>query len=113
MRRDVVNEVEERRIIRLLAGLADEVPRLGDDEVYAVLAAASVPTARPRRARRFQSSARYLPAVAAMAVVAIGVSAQLDRPASRPSSALHSGSAPIATFPEATALQLLISSETR
>lgn len=113
MRRYVVNEVEERRVIRLFADLADRVPALGDDEVDALMTSASASAVRPRRPRWFQSSGRYLPAIAAAAVVAIGISVQLDRPGSGPSSAVRSGSAEIVTFPEGNALQLLIAAEQR
>ena len=114
MRRRFVkqNEVEERRVIRLLAELADGVPALPDDQLCSFPAAYA--PANPRgRSRRFRTPSRYLPAVAAAAVVAIGVSVQLEGTASRPSSAAHPGSAELATFPEGTALQLLIAPETR
>jgi hypothetical protein len=114
MRRRLVNrnEVEERRVIRLLAELADGVPALADDQIYS-FAAASAPVNPRGRSRRFRAPSRYLPAMAAAAVVAIGVSVQLDGTASQPSSAVHPGSAELATFPEGTALQLLIAPETR
>ena len=114
MRSYLVNEVEERRVIRLLADLPDRLPGLADDEVAAFMTAASAPAVRPHRPRRFERWGRRLPAVAAAVVVAVAVSVQLDRPAaSGPSSAARSGSAEIVTFPEGTALQLLIAAEER
>ena len=104
------NEVEERRVIRLLAELAADVPALPDDQLYAFPAASM--SARPRR-RRFHAPAQYLPALAAAAVLAIGVSVQVQGSASRPSSAGHPGSAELVTFTEGTALELLIATETR
>lgn len=112
MRRAVVNEIEERRVIRLLAELADRLPGLSEDDVYAFVVAASAPAGR-RRPRRFQSSARSLPAVAAAAVVAIGVSLQLARPAADSSSGVRAESASIVSFPAGNALELLIAAEQR
>ena len=114
MRRRPVNrnEVEERRVIRLLAELADAVPALPDDQLYS-FPAASAPANSRGRSRRFRTPSRYLPAVAAAAVVAIGVSVQLEGTASWSSSVTHPGSAELATFPQGTALQLLIAPETR
>jgi ferric-dicitrate binding protein FerR (iron transport regulator) len=97
----LVDELEERRVMRRLAGLAAAVPDLADAELHRLV------TARPVRGRRRRSPARYLPAVAACAVVAIGVSVQLDRPAPRPSSTIP-GSTELVTFPQGTALQLLL-----
>jgi hypothetical protein len=104
------NEIEERRVIRLLAELAADVPALPDDQLYSFPAAPA--SARSRR-RRFHAPARYLPAVAAAAVLAIGVSVQVQGSASRPSSADDRGSAELVAFPEGTALGLLIGAETR
>lgn len=101
MSRRPVDEVEERRVMRRLAGLAAAVPELADSELHRLVAA---PTVRVRRRR---SPARWLPAVAAAAAVAIGVSAQLDRPAPRASSTVPGGNE-LVTFPQGTALQLLL-----
>lgn len=112
MRRELVNEVEERRVMRLLSNLADLIPGLEDDDLFRFMNP-SVADVRGRRARWFRSPPRYLSAVAAAAVVAIGVSAQLHRPAPNPSFGTESGAAEIFTFPEGTALQLLLTAEKR
>ena len=101
MSRRPVDEVEERRVIRQLARLAAAVPELADAELHRLV------TARAVRVRRLRSRARCLPAVAAAAAVAIGVSVQLDRPAPRSSSKVP-GSTELVTFPQGTALQLLL-----
>ena len=101
MTRHVVDEVEERRVMRRLARLDAAVPELADAEVHRLVRARLV------RIRRRRSPARYLPAVAAAATVAIGVSVQIDRPAPRPSSTAPGGTE-LATFPQGTALQLLL-----
>jgi hypothetical protein len=51
--------------------------------------------------------------VAAAAVLAIGVSIQIQGSASPPSSPDQPGSAELVTFTEGTALELLIATETR
>jgi hypothetical protein len=99
--RRVVDEVEERRVMRQLARLAAAVPEPTDVELHRPFAARSVPI------RRRRIPARCLPAVAAAAAVAIGVSVQLDRPAPRPPSTVPGGTE-LVTFPEGTALQLLL-----
>jgi ferric-dicitrate binding protein FerR (iron transport regulator) len=105
------NEVEERRVIRLLAELAADVPALPDDRLYSFSATSA--SAKSRR-RRLHAPARYLPAVAAAVLLAIGVSVQVQGSASRPpSSASQPGSAELVTFTEGTALELLVAAETR
>ena len=101
MRRRLVDEVEERRVIRRLARLAAAVPELADADLHRLV------TARPVPIRRRRSHARRLSAVAAAAAVAIGVSVQLERPAPRPSATVP-GSTDLVTFPQGTALQLLL-----
>ena len=97
----LVDEVEERRVMRQLGRLAAAVPELADAELHRLV------TARSVQARRRRRPARCLPAVAAAAAVAIGVSVQLDRPAPRPSSTV-SGSTALVTFQQGSALQLLL-----
>ena len=88
-------------MIRHLARLAGTVPELRDAELRDLV------TTRAVRFRRRRNAARSLPAVAAAAVLALGISVQLDRAAPRPSSTVPGGNE-IVTFPEATALQLLL-----
>jgi hypothetical protein len=102
------NEVEERRVIRLLGGLADDVPALRDDEIESLLRAAPV-ASRYVRSRPVRSFSTF----AAAAVAALAFVVQFEAPAERSSSTSSSG-APIASFPEGNALQLLLSaSDTR
>lgn len=102
------NEVEERRVIRLLAGLADDAPDLSDGEIRRVVRSASKLARSMSGEIRLRRHARFS-AVAAAAVVALAVVVQFDAPAGRSSSAA-SGSPTVATFPEGNALELLLSS---
>jgi hypothetical protein len=103
------NEVEERRVIRLLAGLTDDVPALRDDEIESLLREAPV-ASRHVRSRR---PVRSLSAFAAAAVAALAFLVQFEARGEHASST-SSSRAPIASFPEGNALQLLLTaSETR
>lgn len=106
------NELEERRVIRLLAGLAADVPALTDAEVERAVGGASAPV-RLMSNHRSRRPIRSFSGVAAAAVVALAFAVQLSAPADHSSSAA-SGSASIVTFPEGNALQLLLAArETR
>ena len=108
MRPEQTNEVEERRVIRVLAGLADDVTALQDGEIHRAVGSASA-LARVRSGRApSRRPARCLPAVAAAAVVALAFVGHFEATAGR-SSSTTSGSASAATFPEGSALQLLLS----
>ena len=103
------NEVEERRVIRLLAGLADEAPALRDDEIERLLRSAPYGSARVRSRRPVRSFSAF----AAAAVAALAFLVQLDASAEHAASTASNG-APIVSFPEGNALQLLLTaSETR
>jgi ferric-dicitrate binding protein FerR (iron transport regulator) len=107
------NELEERRVIRLLADLADDVPALAEEEIQRALQAASAPAPIVSGRLRSRRPARSFPAMAAAAVVALAFLVQFGAPAEHSSSSA-SGSASIVTFPEGNALQLLLSTrETR
>lgn len=111
MTAEQTNELEERRVIRLLAGLAAEVPALSDAEIQRAVGAASAPV-RLRSGHRSRRPLRSFSGVAAAAVVALAFVVQFGAPAEHSSSA--SGSASIVTFPEGNALQLLLAArETR
>jgi hypothetical protein len=102
------NEIEERRVIRMLAGLADSVPALPDDEIQGAIGSTSA-LARVRSGRaRSRRPARYISAVAAVAVVALAFVVHFEAAAERSSSATSDSAAP-AIFPEGSALQLLLS----
>jgi hypothetical protein len=103
-----LNEVEERRVIRLLARVADDVPALRDDEIQRAVGSASALARVLSGHVRSRRPARCFSAVAAAAVVAFALLVQLEAPAERSSSAA-SGSASATTFPEGSALQLLLS----
>ena len=108
MSRDVPNELEERRVIRLLAGAAETVPPLHDVEVETLtrLAAHPGPT-RPRR----RAVARRLPLLAAAAAVALAAMLPLrhDEPTGAPSSSSAGSATDALGFPEGSALSLLLS----
>jgi len=107
VRAEHTNELEERRVIRVLAGLADAVPALHDDEIQRAVGSAVLARAMSGRGRSLRP-ARCFSAVAAAAVVALAFMVHFEAPAGRSSSAA-SGSAPSASFPEGSALQLLLS----
>jgi hypothetical protein len=104
------NEVEERRVIRLLADAADDVTPLSGQEVDELLRAAT--GGRPRLVRR-RPVARRLQQLSAAAVAAVAiVVGSLAVTASQPQgAATDSGSADarLASFPEGSALRLLLS----
>ena len=107
------NEVEERRVIRLLADAADDVTPLSGVEVYGLLRSAidGASGGRPRLVHRRPLTRRLLPVVAA-AAAALLVSGGLVVTASQPQgAATDAGStdAQVASFPEGSALRLLLS----
>jgi len=104
------NEVEERRVIRLLAGAADDLAPLSRREVDGLLHTAM--GGRPRPVRRRPLARRLQQVGAAAAAAAVVVSGSLVLTASQPQgTAPHSGStdARLASFPEGSALRLLLS----
>jgi hypothetical protein len=106
--RPLVNELEERRVIRLLASVAEEVTPLADVDVDSILRRAMAGSGRRAR-RRFDLPLRYLPAVAAAAAIVIGVSIGSDRSASpqqAPSDARFDTR--LASFPQGSALSVLL-----
>jgi hypothetical protein len=102
------NEVEERRVIRLLAGLGDDAPDLSDGEIRQMMRSASGRARGVSGGIRLRRRAPFS-AVAAAAVVALAFLVQFDAPAGR--SSAESGADTVATFPEGNALELLLSSK--
>jgi hypothetical protein len=107
MSRELTNELEERRVVRLLAGAADAVPPLADSEVETLILRVQT---RPDRRRRPSGSRLHVLSVAAVAaVIALAVSLPTR---SQPSGQPAGGASPAAglvAFPEGSALQLLLS----
>jgi hypothetical protein len=104
------NEVEERRIIRLLADAADDVSPLSGREVDELLHTAT--GGLPRLVRRRPVARRLQQISAAAAAAAAVVVGSLVLTASQPQGAANdSGStdARLAAFPEGSALRLLLS----
>ena len=107
--RPVVDELEERRVVRKLAGLAEAVEPLRDDEVEAIVSGvvAGVLTRRPVRRVRIGA---VLPGLAAAAAAALAIAVGIGH-------AEHSGGVPasgsttpeLLSFPEGSALELLLS----
>lgn len=110
MSRRITNEVEERRVIRLLAGAAEGIPALHDVEVetFVRLAAAGP---RPHRARRRVVPRRppLLTAAAAACVLAVVVPLRHDDSQGGPTSPTTGIAAGTIAFPEGSALSLLLS----
>lgn len=108
------NEVEERRVIRLLADAADDITPLSGQEVDELLHAAvgGATGGRPRLVRRRPVARRLQHVLAAGAAAAVVVSGSLALTSSPPhGAATDSGStdARLASFPEGSALRLLLS----
>lgn len=111
MSREIPNEIEERRVIRLLAGTAEAIPPLDEGEVGALLRGAA---ARPCAERPRRSSFRgphLLSAGAAAAAVALALTLPVrQHEPEHGSSSPRVGSAPhLVAFPEGSALTLLLS----
>jgi hypothetical protein len=105
------NEVEERRVIRLLSDAAADVAALPEREVDVLLESAKRGVANRRGSRR--PGARQLNHVIATGVAAaviigaaVGSTFSSSGPASREP---VTASASLASFPEGSALQLLLS----
>ena len=111
MNENYANELEERRVIRLLADAASDVAPLPDDDVDLMLRTATGGSAYGGRRRR--RVARHLQhAVAACAAAAVVISSSLALTSSQPEQATNrSGPAEtrLASFPEGSALRLLLS----
>lgn len=101
------NEVEERRVIRLLADVAAQVPALTPEEVDCVLGAA-VHRKRSRVARRLRPLLATSAAAAVILGVAVGLTASHSQPPSREPATTNAG---MTSFPEGSALQLLLSTD--
>ena len=111
MSREITNEVEERRVIRLLGGAADAIPPLDEVEVSALLRArASDSPARRARRRSFPRRTHVLSVGAVAAATALAVLLPLQtHDAERPSAATSRVQAALVAFPEGSALSLLLS----
>ena len=107
MKGGVANELEERRVIRLLTGAADTVPPLHDVEVVALVRLAARPSARPRRRVELRRPPLLTAAAAACALAAL-LPLHRHEPG-RPASSSTGVAAPPAAFPEGSALSLLLS----
>jgi ferric-dicitrate binding protein FerR (iron transport regulator) len=105
------NEIEERRVMRLLGDAAAEVAPLPEHDVDSILRAATGGV--PRAVRRRRPLARHLHhAVAACAAAAVVISSSLALTSSEPQEAANrSGPTDVrlASFPEGSALRLLLS----
>ena len=112
MRHPVVDELEERRVVRRLSGLAEAVKPLPDGELAAILSGVASGDLGRRRPGGLRTQAwRGLPgaaaALAAVLAIAVGIGhteGGLDGPEDR-------GTAPVRllSFPEGSALELLLS----
>ena len=107
MRGGVPNELEERRVIRLLTGAAEAVPPLHGVEVNTLVRLAARPSARPRRRLELRRTPLLTAAAAACALAALLPLHQHEP--DRPASSSPGVAAPTAAFPEGSALSLLLS----
>lgn len=107
MRHELTNELEERRVVRLIAGAAETVGPLSDIEIETLLLRTSLGTDR----RRARSCHRHVLSAAALAAAAaLAVSLPLGgKPADEPSGGPSSAARGLVAFPEGSALELLLS----
>lgn len=109
MSREVANELEERRVIRLLAGAAEAVPPLQELDVEEALSrAANRSRYRPAHGRSFSRQQLPLAALAAAVALAAVLPTRQQEPQVRPSSSPAGIEAHLAAFPEGSALSLLL-----
>ncbi len=109
MTRPVVDELEERRVVRRLAGLAEAVEPLRDDEVRAVLrgVVAGDVARRPRRRTRIGGA---LPGLAATAAAVLAIAVGIGHAERSGGDPANRGTTPeLLSFPEGSALELLLS----
>jgi hypothetical protein len=111
MSREITDEVEERRVIRLLGGAADAIPPLDALEVSALLrGSAAGQRARRGRRRSFPRGTHLLTAAAVAAATGLAAILQLRlHDAEQPSAATSRVHADLIAFPEGSALALLLS----
>jgi len=104
----LLNELEERRVIRMLAGAADAVPPLHEAEVETFV---RVAVTRPRvtgdRRRSFLRGPQLFSAAAVAAVAVLAVT--LPTSSGEPERHHASPSTGLVAFPEGSALSLLLS----
>ena len=115
MSREIPNELEERRVIRLLAGAADAVRPLHDVEVETLVrVSAARSIAHPARRRLFLRRPQLLTAAALAAASVLALTLPMRGHEAEP----HSTSPPVGfaahpvAFPEGSALSLLLSRPT-
>lgn len=103
-------DLEERRVMRLLAGAADEVVPLAPGAVERALRDA---TRGPSRVHRPRLRLHHLVAAAAAVAVALGSTLGLVAPQpQRPPAGTVSAEVGLASFPEGSALRLLLAPRT-
>ena len=111
MRRGPTNEVEERRVIRLLEAAADAVPPLHDAEVETLARLAAARPGARRSGRGWAPGRRALLAAAAAVTVLAAMLPMRHHEPQRPASPAGDAS-PMASFPEGSALSLLLTRPT-
>jgi hypothetical protein len=111
MSREITNEVEERRVIRLLGGAADAIPPLDSAEVSALLRGPVAETrASEARRRPFARAPHLLSVGAVAAATALAVLLPLQtHDAEHPNASTGRVQADLIAFPEGSALSLLLS----
>ena len=111
MSRAIHDELEERRVIRLLAGAAEAIPPLAEVEVEDALgrAADARATVRSVRRRRFLRQPLSVAAVAAAVALAALLPMRQQQPKGPTSSPPVAVEAQLVAFPEGSALSLLLS----
>jgi hypothetical protein len=110
--REIPNEIEERRVIRLLAGAAEATQPLHDVDVEALLRGAHArPFEHKPRRRSFPRQAHLLSAGGVAAAIALAVMLPVRQQEHEPRPSSHPARVDVnlAAFPEGSALSLLLS----
>ena len=107
MSRPMANELEERRVIRLLAGAADAIPPLRELDVEDALTRPAAARAYVRR-RSFPLRPLSVAGIAAAVALAVLLPVHQQEPDRRSSSSRVRFEAQLVAFPEGSALSLLL-----
>lgn len=107
MSREVANELEERRVIRLLAGAAEAIPPLHELDIEDALTRAAAARACIRR-RSFTLRPLSVAGIAAAVALAMFLPVRQHEPDRHSSSSRISFEAQLVAFPEGSALSLLL-----
>jgi hypothetical protein len=106
--RPLTNELEERRVVRLLTGAAEAIEPLPAIEVETMVRRARTRSVGRRRASGSRLQVFSVAAVAAAVALAVSLPTR-GQPTGQPAGGAPGSAAGLVGFPEGSALQLLLS----